>query len=397
MSGEDRKFQGTMLVGPSPVPASAPAPSDRPIPVGTMIAGTPSSFPNQAPAPTNDPAQAPITGAPIIGVQGTMQLSSENMAEVQARIAAAIQQKQAAAAAQAAPTAPPMGVQGTMQLSPENMAEVQARVAAAIQQKRAAEAAQAAARQPGDVASYPPPSTHPPPVVMAPPYAAPVQPQPVPSVPPQPMASAPPMVQEVPKKKSSALIYVLVGGVVFFLGLVVLGAIGVFAYSRYAAQATSSDADGTVATTETTPTETQPPAPTDPAVAAATTETATAETATTETGTNAGEVPSAAGSAVADAPAATEEEVEPNVMLTCSPACATLDAISCDREKVTFARGGIRLEPGKHDCVFYEPQYSALRVAIKVPETGKIEQSVTLKRRVTGRPEPCGTFINPCE
>jgi hypothetical protein len=81
----------------------------------------------------------------------------------------------------------------------------------------------------------------------------------------------------------------------------------------------------------------------------------------------------------------------------CTPACAKLDSIKCDGQKLELDElGRLELSPGEHECVFARRGYTSAKRQIKLKPGERAAVTVKLaKRRAVSR-RPCGTFINPC-
>jgi serine/threonine protein kinase len=90
------------------------------------------------------------------------------------------------------------------------------------------------------------------------------------------------------------------------------------------------------------------------------------------------------------------------VKLACAPACAELDSITCDDQRIKLAKGQrLELASGTHRCVLREAGYESKTLEFKLQPGELREMTVRLARRqagATGVPvQRCGTFINPCK
>jgi hypothetical protein len=197
-------------------------------------------------------------------------------------------------------------------------------------------------------------------------------------------------------------------GLLLVLGLAGVGAVG-YGYYRYstsfAAQRGVAQSDETEQTTDRDPGEGDKPK----SNGSQTTQSVAPPGDGSETGSAAD--PSAAdSSATGDASATKDSDGAsgsdaPTVLLKCAPACDQMTGVVCDGKKLQLASGGLKLEPGKHVCMFQAKGYVVRQYEFEVRKGETLEESVILTpRQPTAKPAPaeaepeqCGTFINRCK
>jgi hypothetical protein len=250
--------------------------------------------------------------------------------------------------------------------------------------------------------------------------AAAVQPQPAtaPSIPPQPAtysSSPPPAVLShapaelaSPKQRGGAVALVAVLGLLFVFGLVGVGVVG-YGYYRYSASATAER--GAVPggesgkTTDRDRAEGEKPR----SNGSRTTQSFApsgegSETAPAAGSANADSSDTGVASDTTDSDGAAGSD-ESAVQLECTPGCDQMTVVVCDGKKLSLVNGGLKLEPGKHVCMFQATGYAVRQYEFEVKQGETLERSVILTpRRAPVQPAPaeadpqsCGTFINRCK
>ncbi len=374
MTADPRLLQRTTLLGTVPSPDLSPG-------------GDPSPSLNTSADPVAPIDTVPATGAQAAGATApTAPPAGATPPGVEVAICVNVQQADEPPPPPAAAPPPALGGQGTLRIDADNAMQIQAQIAAAASQQRMVEAvppapedgvpeeaARAAPASHGSVAIEPPVApaasslAH---ATSTPPTAAP--------------SAAPPAAAPARGRARGKLLLVALLGVGFlFAGLLFALAVGYAVYQRSVAVAVEPSPSSTLGS-EATPSPVGSVAP----------------AASAEPGSPVS--PPAVASEPALAPSADSEATAtpglPNVTLTCSPECQHLDRITCDGTEVRLVDGRLRLDAGKHICVFAAPGYLPTSVAVEVADGKPNEVSVVLRRRGgnTGPARPCGTFLDPC-
>lgn len=371
MTADPRLLQRTTLLGTAPSPDLSPGGDPSPSPADPVAPIDP--------VPTTG-AQAAVAPAPAAPPARTTPPG------VEVAICVDVQQADEPAPRSAASPPPALGAQGTLRIDAANARQIQAQIAAAAPQQRMVgavppaqedsvpeEATLAAQARHASVAIEPP---------VAPAAASPAL---ATSTPPTaaPIAAPPAAAPARGRARGKLLLVALLGVGLLFAGLLFALAVGYAVYRRSVAVAVEPSPPSTLGSEATPP----PVGSVAPAASAEPGGTVIPPTVASE--------PALAPSADGEVPAAPES---PNVTLTCSPECQHLDRITCDGTEVRLVDGRLRLDPGKHVCVFAAPGYLPTSVAVEVADGNPNEVSVVLRRRGsnTGPARPCGTFLDPC-